>query len=39
MRPGLLDTPMAVDARAAHLGIPREQVVAAGRDGPRCVGG
>jgi NAD(P)-dependent dehydrogenase (short-subunit alcohol dehydrogenase family) len=26
--PGLLDTPMAVDARAAHLGIPREQVVA-----------
>jgi NAD(P)-dependent dehydrogenase (short-subunit alcohol dehydrogenase family) len=26
--PGLLDTPMAVDARASHLGIPREQVVA-----------
>jgi NAD(P)-dependent dehydrogenase (short-subunit alcohol dehydrogenase family) len=26
--PGLLDTPMAVDARAAHLGVPREQVVA-----------
>jgi NAD(P)-dependent dehydrogenase (short-subunit alcohol dehydrogenase family) len=26
--PGLLDTPMAVDARAAHLGIPREQIVA-----------
>jgi NAD(P)-dependent dehydrogenase (short-subunit alcohol dehydrogenase family) len=26
--PGLMDTPMAVDARAAHLGIPREQVVA-----------
>jgi NAD(P)-dependent dehydrogenase (short-subunit alcohol dehydrogenase family) len=26
--PGLLDTPMGVDARAAHLGIPREQVVA-----------
>jgi len=26
--PGLLDTPMAVDARAAHSGVPREQVVA-----------
>lgn len=26
--PGLLDTPMAVDARAAHIGAPREQVVA-----------
>jgi NAD(P)-dependent dehydrogenase (short-subunit alcohol dehydrogenase family) len=26
--PGLLDTPMAVDARAAHLDLPREQVVA-----------
>ena len=26
--PGLLDTPMAVDARAAHLGVSREQVVA-----------
>ena len=26
--PGLLDTPMAVDARAVHLGVPREQVVA-----------
>jgi NAD(P)-dependent dehydrogenase (short-subunit alcohol dehydrogenase family) len=26
--PGLLDTPMAVDARAAHSGLPREQVVA-----------
>jgi NAD(P)-dependent dehydrogenase (short-subunit alcohol dehydrogenase family) len=26
--PGLLDTPMAVDARAANLGIPREQVAA-----------
>lgn len=26
--PGLLDTPMAVDARAAHLGISREQVAA-----------
>jgi NAD(P)-dependent dehydrogenase (short-subunit alcohol dehydrogenase family) len=26
--PGLLDTPMAVDARAEHLGVPREQVVA-----------
>jgi NAD(P)-dependent dehydrogenase (short-subunit alcohol dehydrogenase family) len=26
--PGLLDTPMAVDARAAHLGIPRGQVAA-----------
>jgi NAD(P)-dependent dehydrogenase (short-subunit alcohol dehydrogenase family) len=26
--PGLLDTPMAVDARAAHVGVPREQVVA-----------
>ena len=26
--PGLLDTPMAVDARATHLGVPREQVVA-----------
>ena len=26
--PGLLDTPMAVDARAAHTGVPREQVVA-----------
>jgi NAD(P)-dependent dehydrogenase (short-subunit alcohol dehydrogenase family) len=25
--PGLLDTPMAVDARAAHIGVPREQVV------------
>ena len=27
--PGLLDTPMAVDARAVHSGVPREQVVAA----------
>lgn len=26
--PGLLDTPMAVDSRAAHLGIAREQVAA-----------
>ena len=26
--PGLLDTPMAVDARAAHLGISRQQVAA-----------
>lgn len=26
--PGLLDTPMAVDARAAHTGVPREQIVA-----------
>ena len=26
--PGLLDTPMAVDARAAHVGVAREQVVA-----------
>ena len=26
--PGLLDTPMAVDARAAHMGVPREQIVA-----------
>ena len=26
--PGLLDTPMAVDARATHTGVPREQVVA-----------
>jgi NAD(P)-dependent dehydrogenase (short-subunit alcohol dehydrogenase family) len=26
--PGLLDTPMAVDARASHLGVAREQVVA-----------
>jgi NAD(P)-dependent dehydrogenase (short-subunit alcohol dehydrogenase family) len=26
--PGLIDTPMAVDARATHRGIPREQVVA-----------
>jgi NAD(P)-dependent dehydrogenase (short-subunit alcohol dehydrogenase family) len=26
--PGLLDTPMAVDARAAHLGIPRGEVAA-----------
>jgi NAD(P)-dependent dehydrogenase (short-subunit alcohol dehydrogenase family) len=26
--PGLLDTPMAVDARAAHLGVPRERIVA-----------
>jgi NAD(P)-dependent dehydrogenase (short-subunit alcohol dehydrogenase family) len=26
--PGLLDTPMAVDARAAHAEVPREQIVA-----------
>ena len=26
--PGLLDTPMAVDTRAAQLGVPREEVVA-----------
>jgi NAD(P)-dependent dehydrogenase (short-subunit alcohol dehydrogenase family) len=26
--PGLLDTPMAVDARAAHTHVPREQIVA-----------
>jgi NAD(P)-dependent dehydrogenase (short-subunit alcohol dehydrogenase family) len=26
--PGLLDTPMAVDARARHMRVPREQVVA-----------
>jgi NAD(P)-dependent dehydrogenase (short-subunit alcohol dehydrogenase family) len=26
--PGLLDTPMAVDARAAHASVPREQIVA-----------
>jgi NAD(P)-dependent dehydrogenase (short-subunit alcohol dehydrogenase family) len=26
--PGLLDTPTAVDARGAHTGVPREQVVA-----------
>jgi NAD(P)-dependent dehydrogenase (short-subunit alcohol dehydrogenase family) len=26
--PGLLDTPMAVDARAAHTHVPREEIVA-----------
>ncbi|MFL5831833.1 MAG: SDR family NAD(P)-dependent oxidoreductase [Solirubrobacteraceae bacterium] len=26
--PGLLDTPMAVDSRAAHTNLPREQIVA-----------
>jgi NAD(P)-dependent dehydrogenase (short-subunit alcohol dehydrogenase family) len=26
--PGLLDTPMAVDSRAAHTSLPREQIVA-----------